>query len=40
VTPAGAVFIDGKLVERPEGQAPEASSQSPAAAEDEIPAAA
>ncbi len=37
---ARATFVNGKLVERPEGQAPEASSQSPAAAEDEIPAAA
>ena len=37
---AGATFVDGKLVERPDGQAPEASSQSPTAAEDEIPAAA
>jgi transposase-like protein len=36
----GAVFVNGKLVERPDGQAPEASSQSPTAAEDELPAAA
>jgi transposase-like protein len=36
---AGATFVDGKLVE-PEGQAPGATAQSPAAAEDEIPAAA
>ena len=37
---AGAAFVNGKLVERPEDQAPEASSQSPAATEDEFPAAA
>ena len=37
---AGATFVNGELVERPEGQAPGATGQSPAAAEDEIPAAA
>jgi putative transposase len=37
---AGAVFVNGKLVERPDGQAPKASSQSLAVAEDELPAAA
>jgi transposase-like protein len=33
---AGAVFVNGKLVERPEEQAPSDSSQSPAAARQEI----
>jgi hypothetical protein len=37
---AGATFVEGKLVERPDGRAPEASNQSPAAAEEEMPAAA
>ena len=37
---AGAVFKDGKLVERAEDQAPEASVQSPAATGEELAAAA
>lgn len=37
---AGATFTDGKLVERPEEQAPDATTPSPEAARDEMPAAA
>ncbi len=37
---AGAVFVNGKLIERPENQPPTASSESPTAAETEILAAA
>ncbi len=37
---AGAAFKDGKLVERPEDHAPEASTPSPTATSDVLPAAA
>jgi putative transposase len=37
---AGAAFTDGKLIERPEEQAPDATTPSPQAARDEMPAAA
>ncbi len=37
---AGAAFKDGKLVERPNDQAPEASTPSPTATSDELSAAA
>jgi hypothetical protein len=34
LVPAGATFINGRLVQRPEDQSPEASNPSAAAAED------
>jgi hypothetical protein len=37
---AGAIFKDGKLVERPEDQAPKANATSPTATDDELAAAA
>jgi hypothetical protein len=37
---AGASFVNGKLVERPDDQAPTATGESPAEAETEVPAAA